>query len=120
MADYDITTAEYMFKTERYVYVVFMCHLAIEKMMKAIIAEASEEPPPMTHNLIYLMKMAKVNIPQSLCDFVAIISNASIPTRYPIDFLKLIESYPEEVVLDYLNKAKEVLMWLKKDPRLER
>lgn len=29
-ASYDLDTAEAMFKTERYMYTVFMCHLSIE------------------------------------------------------------------------------------------
>lgn len=36
MVDYDLTTAARMLKTGRYVYVIFMCHLAIEKILKAI------------------------------------------------------------------------------------
>ena len=30
-ADYDMHTAEAMFESKRYLYVVFMCHLALEK-----------------------------------------------------------------------------------------
>ncbi len=41
MAEYDFKTAECMFKAGRYVYVVFMCHLAIEKMLKAVVSEAT-------------------------------------------------------------------------------
>jgi len=33
---YDIKTADYMFETKRYVYVLFMCHLATEKLIKAL------------------------------------------------------------------------------------
>ena len=35
--DYDIGTAADMFKTGRYIYTVFMCHLSVEKALKAII-----------------------------------------------------------------------------------
>jgi HEPN domain-containing protein len=38
-SDYDIKTAEAMFKSKRYLYVVFMCHLATEKMLKALVSE---------------------------------------------------------------------------------
>lgn len=118
MVDYDIATAEHMFETRRYIYVVFMCHLSIEKMLKAVIAETGEAPP-MTHNLIYLMSLAKVDLPVHLHDFIAIIGNASIPTRYPADFLKLVEAYPEEIVEGYLEKTREALQCLKRDKRLK-
>ena len=35
-SNYDIKTADYMFETKRYVYVLFMCHLATEKLIKAL------------------------------------------------------------------------------------
>jgi hypothetical protein len=34
--DYDLATAEHMLHAGRYIYVVFMCHLALEKMLKAL------------------------------------------------------------------------------------
>ena len=34
-----------MLKTGRYVYVVFMCHIAIEKLLKAIVAEITDKTP---------------------------------------------------------------------------
>ena len=34
-AKYDMETAEHMFNTGRYIYTIFMCHLAVEKALKA-------------------------------------------------------------------------------------
>ena len=36
LADYDIETARHMLATERYLYVVFLCHLALEKLHQTI------------------------------------------------------------------------------------
>ena len=36
MSDYDIETADAMLATGRYLYVGFMCHQTIEKILKAI------------------------------------------------------------------------------------
>ncbi len=118
-AEYDLRTAEFLFKTGRYIYVVFMCHLSIEKMLKAIVSEVTKQVSPKTHNLIYLVKLGEVNFPQELFDFVTIINNASIVTRYPEDFLKLLLVYPKNVTKEYLRKTKEVIQCLKKDKRLK-
>ena len=45
-ADYDMETAEFMFKGERYFYTVFMCHLSIEKALKGLIIQKNKEAPP--------------------------------------------------------------------------
>mgnify|MGYP005839965681 CR=1 FL=1 len=39
-SNYDIKTAEHMFETKRYVYVLFMRHLATEKLLKAVFEAA--------------------------------------------------------------------------------
>jgi HEPN domain-containing protein len=119
-AAYDLTTAQHMYKTGRYVYVVFMCHLVIEKMLKAIIAEKTDKVPPKTHNLLYLIKLSDVAMPQDLFDFVAKINNASVVTRYPEDFNKLIESYPDNIVKEYLDFTEKVSEWLKQNEKLKK
>jgi len=52
-AEYDLHTAVHMLDTGRYIYVIFVCHLSIEKMLKALAAEVTDKTPPKTHNLIY-------------------------------------------------------------------
>ena len=50
-ADYDLETAEAMFKAGRYIYTVFMCHLSIEKALKGLYAKRFRKDPPKIHNL---------------------------------------------------------------------
>jgi HEPN domain-containing protein len=49
ISDYDLETAEAMLSTERFLYVGFMCHQAIEKIFKAHYCLSSDEPPPYSH-----------------------------------------------------------------------
>ena len=118
--EYDIQTAQHMVNTGRYIYVIFMCHLAIEKMLKAIVAETINRTPPKTHNLIYLLKLAEIQVPSEYFEFITKINNASIITRYPEDFSKLVVSYPEEVAKKYLTTTKEVILCLKENERLKK
>jgi len=55
IANYDLETAEAMLKSKRYLYVGFMCHQAIEKMLKAIYSYKIQEMPPRIHNLARLV-----------------------------------------------------------------
>jgi len=112
-SEYDLQTAASMFESGRYIYVVFMCHISIEKMLKAIVAEATQNIPPKTHNLIYLIKLGEVNLPPDLFDFVAKLNNASLITRYPEDFRKLLEVFPQDIAKEYLMTTQRVIEWLK-------
>jgi HEPN domain-containing protein len=118
-SEYDLTTAKNMLETGRYVYVIFMCHLALEKTLKAIVAEVTDKVPPRTHNLIYLIKVSDLHIPQGLFDFIAKINNASVVTRYPENFKKLLEAYPEDIAKEYLKNTEKVLQWLRQNERLK-
>jgi HEPN domain-containing protein len=55
-SDYDFETAEAMFSTARYVYSVFMCHLCIEKIIKAQYVKRQNKVAPKSHNLLWLAK----------------------------------------------------------------
>lgn len=119
MSEYDLETARHMLATGRFLYVVFMCHLALEKMLKAHVTEATQAVAPKTHDLIYLVKKSGLALPQSHLEFIGKINNASIPTRYPEDLQKMIAQYPESIVRDYLAKTEEVLQWLRQHPNLK-
>ena len=49
-ARYDFETAENLFTSGRYIYTVFMCHLSLEKMIKAKIEEIPGKAPPRSHD----------------------------------------------------------------------
>jgi HEPN domain-containing protein len=112
-AEYDLETARHMLATGRYLYVVFLCHLALEKILKAHVTEITQSFPAKTHDLIYLVKKGEVALPQNLLDFIGRINTASIPTRYPEDLQLAIQEYPESVARDYLDQTKKALIWLK-------
>ncbi len=117
-AEYDLQTAEAMLKSKRYVYVVFMCHLAMEKTVKGLWAEAKNDTPPRIHDLLYSVRGLDLTLPAREADFVAAINRASVPTRYPEDLAKMVRLYPYRTARSYLSKTKRVIKWLRKDPRL--
>jgi len=120
MSDYDIGTAEHMLNTGRYLYVIFMCHLALEKMLKAHVTEVTSEIPKKTHDLLYLVKKSNLNLPTDYVAFLGKINNASIPTRYPEDLAQMLKEFPKLVAEDYLKQTQEVLEWLRKHPNLSK
>ena len=118
-ADYDLETARHMFQAGRYVYVIFMCHLALEKMLKAHVTEVVRAEPAKTHNLMYLVRKAGLDVPSEMNDFLGGISNGSVPTRYPERLEKLVDRYPREVAERYLRSTEEAIQWLRDHPNLK-
>jgi HEPN domain-containing protein len=88
-SDYDMDTADYMFQGGRYVYAVFMCHLAVEKALKGFYFEKRREIPPRSHSLMYLLSAVGIVPPEKPGKFITRLSEASIPTRYPEDLARV-------------------------------
>lgn len=113
-SNYDLRTAEAMYKAGRYLYVVFMCHLAIEKMLKAILSQKDpEETPPKIHNLIHLAQKTGLALPDPLRDFFQRIDNVSVATRYPEDLRLLSKEFNQETAKRMLSETKRLIKWLK-------
>ena len=113
-ADYDFQTAEAMFSAQRYIYTIFMAHLAIEKALKGIYQKKYQSTPPKTHNLTYFIDKNALDLPPDLGEFIAKLDQASVATRYPEELIKLQKIYTEDVVKKMLTKTREVLEWLRK------
>lgn len=112
-ADYDMETAEFMFNGERYFYAVFMCHLSIEKALKGLIIQKNKEAPPKTHNLIYLIELINLELPEDMYDFVFTLNRVSVLTRYPDDLQRMLKEYNNDKTKEIIKKGRELLKWLK-------
>lgn len=113
-AEYDLDTADAMFKTGRYIYTVFMCHLSIEKTLKGLYAKKFKKDPPKIHNLNYFCDRIDIEIAPEMLDFIDNLNNISVPTRYPDELGRLLKDYNKENTLEILKDTKELLRWLKK------
>jgi len=111
-ARYDFDTAQAMFESGRYIYAVFMSHIAVEKAIKGIFAQRRQEVPPKSHDLIYLSNKIELKLPDEYQTFVDKLNDLSVPTRYPDELDKLLGQYDKLRVSEILIKTKEVLTWL--------
>ena len=97
-----------------------MCHLATEKMIKALYEATTKEIPLKTHNLVSLLGKITLNVPDEHLKTIESLNDISIVTRYPADIKALVKAFNKDRAEDYLQKTKRVLKWLKKDERLKK
>lgn len=62
---YDLETARALLKSRRYLYVLFMCQQAIEKILKACATVKTGEFPPRIHNLARLGELGALEFSAS-------------------------------------------------------
>jgi len=116
LAQYDLDTANAMFSSGRWFYVVFMCQQAIEKHCKGLYTIYLDKHAPQIHNIkqVFLCFADRllVNVEQDKYDLFDSLSAFYLMNRYP-DFSKqkaqqILKNEAEHL----LNKSKEVFTWL--------
>jgi HEPN domain-containing protein len=115
LSDYDLETAEAMLTSRRFLYVGFMCHQTIEKILKAYFSSQFIEPPPFSHNLSYLAGKSGVNdlLTDEYKDFLDILEPLNIEARYPTHKTELLKSLSVERCEEILLKTKKLQKWIK-------
>ena len=118
-SEYDLMTAKDMYNVGRYIYSVYMCHLAIEKALKALVAANIGKTPPKVHNLIQLAKLGAADLNKEQKDFLATLNTASITTRYPEELAISLKRFNRTMAREYLLKTEDVIKCIAQDPRLQ-
>ncbi len=113
-SEYDLGTAQAMLDSGRYIYAVFMCHLAVEKALKALVVKRTGNAPPRTHNLVQLVGLARPVLADAETRFLTRLGAAGVTTRYPDELSKALKDYPPPVVREYVGKARGIVECLKK------
>ena len=116
LSDYDMKTAEAMLQSKRYLYVGFMAHQAIEKILKAYFVNVTDETAPFSHSLSFLAKQSDIykSFSEEQKDFIDLLEPMNIEARYPTHKKQLMESLTGKRCTEILNNAQELLKWIMK------
>ena len=110
---YDIATAEAMYKTGRYLYVLFMCQQAVEKLLKGLAQQETGIIPPKIHDLERLSIMANAKPDTKQLEILRVLNGYYIESRYPEEIEMLMKEIDEKITRSYLKETEEILGWLK-------
>jgi HEPN domain-containing protein len=111
-AEYDLQSAKAMLDSGRYFFVVFMCHLTIEKLLKSVIIEWQGIEPPRIHNLFGLIARAGLTIPSERRPLINELDNMSVVTRYPDGRRAIASLLTDESTAALYEKMVEFAQWL--------
>lgn len=114
-------TAKVLIRNKKYLEAAFFCHLALEKMIKAYIADRSKQLPPKSHNLLLLTDKAglKSELDESQLDFLANMNLYQLEGRYPGDREIFYQQTPVEEFAELLTRTGVELKWLEQKLKLE-
>ena len=115
LADYDFDTALAMLETKRFLYVGFMCHQVIEKMLKAYWSNVLEEPALKIHSLSRLAEKSGLDkeMSEEQTDFIDALEPLNIEARYPSYKERLMKTLTEERCKELMKQTDELRLWIK-------
>ena len=115
MSDYDFDTANAMLTTKRYLYVGFMCHQVIEKILKAYWSNVLEEPPLKIHSLSRLAEKSGLDkdMSEGQLDFIDELEPLNIEARYPSYKERLLKSLTADRCIELIKQTDELRIWIK-------
>lgn len=123
IALYDLDTAEAMLRSGRYLYVVFMCQQAIEKLSKGLHVLYTGQEASRTHNINIVLRPlfeSEGSLVQESSTYwdaysplFAELLAYYISERYPSYREKLSSSVTEERAKDVMKRTKEAFEWLR-------
>lgn len=117
ISEYDMVTADSMFGSDRYLYVVFMCQQALEKLAKGLHCYFIDDNVPRVHNISFILNKVidKLDIDVdeetfALCDRLAAYY---LQGRYPSYKEKISKLINKDEAKEVLELSKEVFSWMK-------
>ncbi|WP_456086877.1 HEPN domain-containing protein [Parabacteroides sp.] len=115
MSDYDLETANAMLATSRYLYVGFMCHQTIEKILKAFWSKNLEETPLKIHSLSRLAERTGLDgqLSDEQLDFIDRLEPLNIEARYPSYKDRLMKSLTKDYCEKLLVDTRNLQLWIK-------
>lgn len=112
-AKYDMTVAEHLFEKGDYPWCLFIGHLILEKMLKAIYVRDNQRVPPRIHDLVRLAESTKLTLNEEQKEFLFEANTFNIEARYPDEKSKFYELCTGEFATENFRKIKGVYKWLK-------
>jgi HEPN domain-containing protein len=106
----DLDTDELLIENNKILHGLFWCHLCIEKAIKAHVARFTEDFPPKSHNLSFLIEKTDLELSDDQLLFCDTLMFYQLEGRYPEFYPKI----PSKVITDeILLQTKILYQWLK-------
>jgi len=110
----DFQTMNKLFKSESYNWALFLGHISVEKLLKALYVKSHGKHAPLIHNLYRLAELCEIEPGDTYSDWLDTITSFNINARYD-DYRK---EFYNLCTLEYtelwIDRIKELRGWIKK------
>jgi len=112
-ADTDYQAMIHLFEKGDYSWSLFIGHLVIEKLLKAIFAYNNSQSPPYIHDLLRLAEKCKLDINEAQKDILDTLTTFNIRARYDDYKMEFYKKCTMHYTAQWVETIKELRKWLK-------
>jgi HEPN domain-containing protein len=113
-AAHDWDTAENLFTSGKYDWCLFIGHLVLEKILKAIFVQDNDNTlPPKTHNLVKLAEKTHVGLTEDQKIFLDEVNDFNLDVRYPHFKNEFHKKCTKAFTERYFKQIEDTAKWLK-------
>lgn len=105
----DFKIAEDLVRMKHYQWALFLCHIAIEKVLKANYIRILDQYPPPIHKLVKLAQDCKLTLTDGQINDLREMTTFHIEARYDVIKDKLYKKATKEFTLKYFEITKKLL-----------
>lgn len=110
-AEEDLLTADDLFKIGRYSGALFYCHLALEKILKALYVKINDTYPAPIHRLAKLAKDNRISLSDEQINYLNEITTFNVEARYDIFKEKLYKKATKQFTQKYLDVTHDLFVY---------
>ena len=112
-SEHDFESAQKVFDSGRYDWALFIGHLSVEKILKALWVKHFDDLPPKTHNLLKLAQSVNLEIDDERKKLLLDLSGFNLDTRYPDYRLEFYKKCTKEFAFLYIKRIQELLVCIR-------
>ena len=112
-SDEDFETMITLFENRRYSWSLFIGHLMVEKLLKALFVKKYKDYPPYIHNLLRLAEKCDLDLNEEQRFFLATVTVFNINARYDDYKMSFQKTCTPEFSTKWLEQLKIHRIWIK-------
>lgn len=112
-SDDDYETMIAMFDSKRYNGSLFIGHLMIEKLLKALFVKVKSDYPPFIHNLLRLAEKTDLKLNEDRKKQLVTITAFNINVRYDDYKMSFKKQCTPDFTIEWIDRLKELRIWIK-------
>lgn len=108
----DFKTVNKLFKSKSYNWALFVGHISVEKLLKALYVKFHRKHAPAIHNLYRLAELCKIDLSDEFSDWLDTITSFNINARYDDYEREFYNLCTQEYTELWIDRIRELRKWI--------